>query len=89
MPKRHVGNNGSLASPEIRRYTQTLIADLCQQYPEIDGIRVDWPEYPQYFLDDAFLDFGAPAQAAATRLASISNACGARPEISTAICTAS
>jgi len=68
MPKRHVGNNGSLASSEIRRYTETLIADLCQQYPEIDGIRVDWPEYPQYFLDDAFLDFGAPAQAAAVRL---------------------
>ena len=68
VPKRRVGNTGSLASMDIRRYTQTLIADLCQQYPEIDGIRVDWPEYPQYLLDDAFLDFGAPARAAATRL---------------------
>lgn len=68
MPKRRVGNTGSLASLEIRRYTQALITDLCRQYPEIDGIRVDWPEYPQYLLDDAFLDFGAPAQAAAKRL---------------------
>ena len=67
-PKRRVGNTGSLASEEIRRYTQALIADLCRQYPEVDGIRVDWPEYPQYLLDDAFLDFGPPAQAAAGRL---------------------
>ena len=68
VPKRRVGNTGSLASIPIRRYTQALITDLCQQYSEIDGIRVDWPEYPQYLLDDAFLDFGKPAEAAAKRL---------------------
>lgn len=68
VPKRRVGNTGSLASPGIRRYTEALIADLCAQYPEIDGIRVDWPEYPQYTLDDAFLDFSSPAKAAAARL---------------------
>jgi hypothetical protein len=68
VPKRRVGNTGSLASMEIRRYTEALIRDLCRQYPEIDGIRVDWPEYPQYTLDDAFLDFGTPAEAAARRL---------------------
>ena len=68
VPKRRVGNTGSLASPGIRRYTEALITDLCQQYPEIDGIRMDWPEYPQYTLDDAFLDFSAPAEAAAKRL---------------------
>jgi len=68
VPKRRVGNTGSLASMHIRRYTQALITDLCRQYPEIDGIRVDWPEYPQYLLDDAFLDFGKPAEAAARRL---------------------
>ncbi len=68
VPKRRVGNTGSLASPRIRRYTETLITDLCRQYPEIDGIRVDWPEYPQYTLDDEFLDFSSPAQTAAKRL---------------------
>ncbi len=68
VPKRRVGNTGTLASPEIRRYTEALITDLCEQYPEIDGIRVDWPEYPQYTLDDAFLDFSPPAAAAAKRL---------------------
>jgi hypothetical protein len=68
VPRRRVGNTGSLASIEIRRYTEALIRDLCRQYPEIDGIRVDWPEYPQYTLDDEFLDFAAPAEAAARRL---------------------
>jgi hypothetical protein len=68
VPKRRVGNTGTLASQDIRRYTEALITDLCRQYPEIDGIRVDWPEYPQYTLDDAFLDFSAPAEAAARRL---------------------
>lgn len=68
VPKRRVGNTGSLASNGIRRYTEALITDLVRQYPEIDGIRMDWPEYPQYTLDDAFLDFSSPAQAAAKRL---------------------
>jgi hypothetical protein len=68
IPSRRLANNGSLASPDIRSYTQALIRDLCREYPEIDGIRVDWPEYPPYFLDDLFLDFSRPAQLAAERL---------------------
>ena len=68
IPPRRVANNGSLASPQIRDYTGALIRDLCRAYPEIDGIRVDWPEYPPYFLDDAFLDFGPHAERAAARL---------------------
>jgi hypothetical protein len=68
VPPRRLAKNGSLASEHIRKYTQALLTDLCRAYPDIDGIRVDWPEYPPYFLDDVFLDFGAPAQAAASRL---------------------
>lgn len=68
IPPRRLANNGSLASPEIRNYTQALIRDLCRQYPEIDGMRVDWPEYPPYMLDDVFLDFSAHAEAAARRM---------------------
>jgi len=52
----------------MRRYTNALIVDLCHQYPGIDGIRPDWPEYPQYLLDDAFLDFSPAAESAAQRL---------------------
>ncbi|MCC6860042.1 MAG: hypothetical protein IT158_15850 [Bryobacterales bacterium] len=68
IPPRRLANNGSLASPHIRGYTEALIRDLARAYPEIDGIRVDWPEYPPYFLDDVFLDFSPPARAAAERL---------------------
>ncbi|MCX6637939.1 MAG: hypothetical protein NT090_23020 [Acidobacteria bacterium] len=68
IPPRRVDNNASLASPEVRRYTEALIHDLCRAWPELDGIRVDWPEYPPYFLDGTFLDFSRPAQQAAERM---------------------
>jgi hypothetical protein len=68
IPPRRLARNGSLASPAIVGYLQALIRDLCRAYPDIDGLRLDWPEYPPYFLDDAFLDFGAHAAAAARRL---------------------
>jgi hypothetical protein len=68
VPPRRLANNGSPASTHIREYTQALLKDLCRAYPDVDGIRVDWPEYPPYFLDDVFLDFSDPAKAAAARL---------------------
>ncbi len=68
IPPRRLANNGSLASEEIRRSTHALIRDLCRAYPEIDGLRLDWPEYPPYLLDDVFLDFSPPAALAAERL---------------------
>ncbi len=68
VPSVRLANNGSLASPHIIAYHCALLKDLVQAYPEVNGIRVDWPEYPPYFLDDVFLDFGPHAEAAATRL---------------------
>jgi len=68
VPARRLANNGSLASPHIIAYHQALLRDLVKAYPGIDGLRVDWPEYPPYFLDDVFLDFGPHAEAAARRL---------------------
>jgi hypothetical protein len=63
-----LAKNGSLASRHIVDYTQALISDLTRTYPDIDGIRLDWPEYPPYLLDDLFLDFSEPARQAADRL---------------------
>ncbi len=68
IPPRRVDKNGSLASPHIIAYQQALIRDLCSQYPGLDAIRFDWPEYPPYLLDSAFLDFSDHARAAAARL---------------------
>ncbi len=68
IPVRRLAKNGSLASPHITAYLQSLLRDLARAYPEVDGFRIDWPEYPPYFLDDAFLDFSDHARRAAERL---------------------
>ena len=57
IPARRVDNNGCLASPHIVNYSHALIRDLCSQYPQVNGIRFDWPEYPPYLLDCVFVDF--------------------------------
>ena len=57
-PDQTLDNNGSLASPHILDYGVALATDLLQNYPEINGIRIDWPEIPPYFLETVFTDFG-------------------------------
>ena len=68
MVRDRLDKNGSLASPHIRDYTAALLKDLLRAYPEVDGFHIDWPEYPPYTLDSAFLDFGPHARLAASRL---------------------
>lgn len=63
-----VDNNGSLASPHILAYTQALIRDVVRAYPEIDVLRIDWPEYPPYSLDALFFDFSDHAMSLMTEL---------------------
>lgn len=57
-PEQSLDNNGSIASPHILGYGEAMIKDLVQQYPRIDGVRIDWPEFPPYFLESIFTDFG-------------------------------
>lgn len=67
IPQGRVANNASLASPHVVAYKHAMIRDLCQRYPQLDGIRFDWPEYPPYSLDDMFVDFSEHARVAAQR----------------------
>ena len=68
IPERRLAKNGSLASPHILEYEHALIRDMIRNYPDLDGLRVDWPEYPPYFLDSVFLDFSYHAEVAAERM---------------------
>ena len=54
-----VALNASLASEDVFQYQLALMIDLFRQYPSLDGIRIDWPEYPPYKLDSVFLDFNS------------------------------
>jgi hypothetical protein len=60
-----VDKNGSLAAPAIRAYLEALLADLVRNYPTVDAIRLDWPEYPPYTLESWLFDFSPHVLAAA------------------------
>ena len=57
VPHGRMANTGSLASPAIRSYIRAWVQDIFSKYPDIDGIRPDWPEYPCYTLGEAFQGF--------------------------------
>lgn len=56
LPAR-VDNNASLAAGAVRDYVRAMIADLCAAYPDADGFRFDWPEYPPYHLLSWLADY--------------------------------
>lgn len=60
VPNR-VDLNASLASPAIVGYGRALLADLARAYPDVDAVRVDWPEYPPYDFGALFFDFSPHA----------------------------
>ena len=66
-PKERMANTGSLASEAIRAYNRAYVRDLLAEYPQISGLRPDWPEYPCYKLDEAFQDFSPQVEAWAER----------------------
>ena len=56
-----VDANASLAAPEVLDYGCALLRDLARAYPTIDGVRIDWPEYPPYAFGSLFFDFSPHA----------------------------
>ncbi len=62
IPSNRMADTGSLASEAIRAYNRAYAHDLLARYPEVDGLRVDWPEYPCYTFGELFQDFGKPVE---------------------------
>lgn len=58
LPAYRMADTGSLASPAVRAWNRAWTRDIFAQYPEIDGVRPDWPEYPCYTLNEVFSDLG-------------------------------
>lgn len=61
VPENRMADTASLASVAVRDYTRCYIQDLFRQYPDLDGFRIDWPEYPCYTFDEIFQDFSCHA----------------------------
>lgn len=62
LPADRMAATGSLASVAIRSYNRAYVQDLFEHYPDLDGLRIDWPEYPCYKLDEVFQDFSDPVR---------------------------
>ncbi len=58
LPAYRMADTASLASPAVRAWNRAWCRDIFAHYPEIDGIRPDWPEYPCYTLNEVFSDCG-------------------------------
>ena len=56
-----VDRNASLASDNLRRYMKAFLTDLCDAYPQVDGFKFDWPEYPVYQFESLLFDFNEAA----------------------------
>lgn len=56
-----VDKNASLASEDLRAYLRAFVTDLCRAYPQVDGFKFDWPEYPVYHFETLFFDFNPAA----------------------------
>jgi hypothetical protein len=54
-----------VASEAVAAYNRAYVKDLLAVYPDIDGIRPDWPEYPCYTLGELFGDFSVHAKTVA------------------------
>ena len=67
-PRHRMVHTVSVASEDVRAYICSRVKDLLTSYPDIDGLRHDWPEHPPYRLGDAFLDFSENARRIAPRL---------------------
>jgi len=68
FPRQRMVQTAAIASDHVRAYICARSRDVLTSYPNVDGLRFDWPEHPPYTLGDAFLDFSGHARRMAPRL---------------------
>lgn len=64
-PRRFVGGphpdgiafTGCLNHPAVRQLGRVRMRELLRNYGDVDGVSIDWVEYPVYFLDKVFTCF--------------------------------
>ncbi|MFC1718466.1 hypothetical protein ACFL6S_32725 [Candidatus Poribacteria bacterium] len=54
---RRFSNNACLNSPDAEAYALDLVEDTVHNYPDIDGLFMDWVEFGAYRLEDHFTCF--------------------------------
>jgi hypothetical protein len=52
-----ISYTGCLNNPVVRHYGRVRLIELLRHYGDIDGIALDWVEFPTYFLDKLFTCF--------------------------------
>ncbi|MFO8037579.1 MAG: hypothetical protein R6U57_13230 [Anaerolineales bacterium] len=67
IPK--VADRACLNSPDAQYYGLALIEDTLNQYPEVDGVVLDWAEFSAYLLTDHFSCFCEHCEAKALNAA--------------------
>jgi len=59
LPTGRMADTASLASAAVRAYNRAYVRDLLEAYPQVAGIRADWPESPCYTFGELFQDFSS------------------------------
>jgi hypothetical protein len=62
-----VASSACLNSPATKAYGEALIRDTMQNYPEVDGLSLDWAEFGAYRFKDHFTCFCANCEREARR----------------------
>lgn len=64
-PQRFIGGpsgdaiafTGCLNNPVVRQLGRVRVRELLRHYGDVDGLSLDWVEYPNYFIDNLFTCF--------------------------------
>src|SRR5699024_5315817 len=56
-PQRIIAHAGCLNNPTVRQLGRTRLRELLRHYDDVDGVVLDWVEYPVHVVDSLFTCF--------------------------------